>query len=62
MFTDSCSKAEIMEPAKFYGKRNMKPEKEVPTERISENRRPYVRPELRKFGPLKDMTAGTVGS
>jgi len=51
-----------MEPAKFYGKRNMKPEKEVPTERISENRRPYVRPELRKFGPLKDMTAGTVGS
>jgi len=36
----------------------MKSEKESRKERISESKRPYIKPELRKFGSLKDVTAG----
>ena len=35
----------------------MKSEKGSPKRPSSEEKRPYVRPELKRFGELKDMTA-----
>ena len=36
----------------------MKLEKGTPKEPNSQEKRPYIRPGLKKFGELKDMTSG----
>ena len=43
--------------SKNYQEKIMKLEKGTPKEPNSQEKRPYIRPGLKKFGCLKDMTA-----